>query len=356
VIDLVFLLVLGLLAGFLLLLKIPCCRPGPRKDYTVSVVIPARNEEHNLPRLLLSLQLSDEKPWEVIVVDDHSSDATAKVATAYGATVLKSRELPSGWTGKTWACTQGAAAASGDLLLFLDADTWLMKDGFSNMLATLSLHRCEDTALSLLPYHETNRPYEELSIFFNLMMAGGAGGFGVFGKPKLFGQCLLISKSLYLRCGGHAAVSQHILENVAMSDHIQANGAQCACFSGKNVLHVRMFPEGVPQLCEGWTKAFASGAAASNAGALVTSIAWLSALAASFFAVLIASSDLRNFTLAIYAVFAAQIAWFGRQIGKYRWYSFALFPIPLFFYFILFSTSLLRKVRHQHVTWRGREI
>ncbi len=355
-IELVLLLFLGLFAGFLLLWKIPCSRPGPWKGYTVSVVIPARNEEHNLPTLLHSLQSSTHKPREVIVVDDHSSDATAKVANAYGATVLKSRELPPGWTGKTWACTQGAAAASGDLLLFLDADTWLMEDGFSNMLANFSLYRCENTALSLLPYHETNRPYEELSLFFNLMMAGGAGGFGVFGEAKLFGPCLLISKSLYLRCGGHAAVRQHILENVAMSEHIQSNGARCVCLSGKSVLHVRMFPEGVSQLCEGWTKAFASGAAASDIGALAASIAWLSALAASFLAVFMASGDLRIIPLAIYAAFVAQIAWFGRQIGRYRWYTFAFFPIPLFFYFILFLTSLLRKVRHQHVTWRGRNL
>ena len=87
------------------------------------MIIPARNEAHNLPRLLESLASQSVQPREVIVVDDGSTDDTAEIARRHGAEVLVSKPLPEGWRGKPWACHQGAEAASGDLLCFVDADT-----------------------------------------------------------------------------------------------------------------------------------------------------------------------------------------------------------------------------------------
>jgi cellulose synthase/poly-beta-1,6-N-acetylglucosamine synthase-like glycosyltransferase len=83
----------------------------------VSIIIPARNEETNVPILLKSLQGQIKAGDEILVVDDHSEDNTAAVAKKSGATVIKSKEMPKGWTGKTWACHQGAQAALGDILI-----------------------------------------------------------------------------------------------------------------------------------------------------------------------------------------------------------------------------------------------
>jgi 4,4'-diaponeurosporenoate glycosyltransferase len=79
----------------------------------MSVIVPARDEERSLPRLLRSLAGQTMPPLEVIVVDDHSRDDTAARAAAAGARVLSSAPLPDGWTGKTWACHQGAAVKLG---------------------------------------------------------------------------------------------------------------------------------------------------------------------------------------------------------------------------------------------------
>ena len=100
----------------------------------VSIIVPARNEAKNLPRLIHSIRAQRVWPQEVIVVDDDSEDKTADIAKEMGARVITSEPLPEGWRGKTWACHQGAKEAKGKTLLFLDADTWLEDHGYKNLL------------------------------------------------------------------------------------------------------------------------------------------------------------------------------------------------------------------------------
>jgi len=144
----------------------------------MSIVIPARNEETNIPNLLRSLKGQIKAGDEILVVDDHSEDNTAAIAEREGATVLKSKEMPPGWTGKTWACYQGAQEATGKLLLFLDADT-LVEDGGLYQIA--SCHEKLDGVLSIQPYHKMFRLYEQLSAFFNLILMAAMGSFTIFG-------------------------------------------------------------------------------------------------------------------------------------------------------------------------------
>lgn len=349
--------VVGLAAGALLLRTVPVSPPGePRGVPRVSVVIPARNEEKNLPRLLASIQTARSAVAEIIVVDDGSTDATAKVAASAGATVLQGAALPAGWTGKTWACAQGAEAAEGDLLLFLDADTWFAPGGLTRLLSAWDHDTGQLVALSALPYHVTEAPYEQLSLFFNLLMAFGAGGFGAIGKPKLFGQCLLISRELYQACGGHGAVRGRILENLAMAEHIEAAGGQCVCIGGRETIQLRMFPEGLAQLCESWKKAFADGAEASGGAVLAVSVVWLSALCTVFLLLCLFPWPLRALAVILYIAAVGQVFSFGRQIGTFSLAAALLYPIPLLFFFGLFTTSLLNRMFKRQVTWRGRRV
>ena len=104
--------------------------PGARPPL-VSVLIPARNEALRITPCLRSLTAQDYPRYEVIVLNDHSEDTTVDVVMAHGFTrskdsprrLLEGEPLPVGWTGKSWACHQLAAAARGDYLLFTDADT-----------------------------------------------------------------------------------------------------------------------------------------------------------------------------------------------------------------------------------------
>ena len=102
----------------------------------LSIIIPARDEERNLGLLLHSLSQQTLKPHEIIVVDDHSTDSTAEIAKKEAGLVIPSKDIPEGWTGKPWACWQGANRATGDVFLFLDADTFLEPDGLSKIVST----------------------------------------------------------------------------------------------------------------------------------------------------------------------------------------------------------------------------
>ena len=348
---------LGLPAGFLLIRRIPTCPPArPHKQASLSVIVPARNEERNLPRLLHSIVHSVTSPLEVIVVDDGSTDKTAEVAASLGARVFTSAERPSGWTGKSWACYQGAQCASGEVLLFLDADTYFLPGGFERLVSCWARENDRKLVLSVLPYHATNAAYEQLSLFFNILMAAGAGGFSLFSTPRLFGQSLLIARDTYFSAGGHAAVRGIVLENLRWASTLHKGGARIRCLGGKGTLHSRMFPEGYHQMSESWAKAFLQGAADSGRTVLFMAIAWITALWSTAL-VLILPYDYGRISLALlYLLFGVQIAWITRQLGSYHVVTCLLYPIPLAYYCAIFARSATWHALGRKAVWRGRQV
>lgn len=346
----------GLPAGLALLRRIPLCPRGAAGIdlRPLSVVIPARNEEGNLPRLLASIE--DRPSGQIVVVDDHSTDRTGAIASAAGAQVVEAAALPAGWTGKTWACDQGATAASGDTLLFLDADTWFDPGGVERLLTEFAAVPEPRVALSLAPWHVMQQGYEQLSLFFQLLMAIGAGGFGFFGRARLFGQCMVIRRELYRASGGHAGVRQYILENFMLADRVEAAGGRTQCLGGRGVLNVRMFPEGFAQMCESWTKAFAAGAAGTAPAILITSIVWMSALISTAILLVVPLPTGHLFLAVVYFLYVLQLRWMAGQLGTYHWLVCLLYPVPLVFYFVIFAISFYRRARGRSVRWRGREL
>ena len=160
-------------------------------------------------------------PREIIVVDDGSTDRTAEVARELGATVIASQPLPDGWRGKTWACHQGAQAATGDLLLFLDADTWFEPDGLARILSGYPAARSRSDRTT-----RCGKPYEDLSLFFNFNMTVGTVPGG------LFGQMLLVDRESYRRVGGHETVKGRILENFLLAGQFRAAGIPVRSVTG----------------------------------------------------------------------------------------------------------------------------
>jgi len=330
------------LAGWGLLAKIRSGRKRFGKSgntpRSISVLIPARNEAHNLPRLLESIRNQAFQPLEVIVIDDGSTDATAEIAASLGAGVLSSKPLPEGWRGKPWACHQGSLVAHGELLMFLDADTWLEIDGLGKIVGGY-----QDGALSLAPFHAIERPYEQLSAMFNLTMIAGTVPHG------LLGQMLLVDRESYHRAGGHESVKGKVLENLCLAEHFLSLGIPVRSVIGKELLSFRMYPGGLAEVIEGWTKGFASGAGQTPRSAMALISVWMGGL---FLAM--AAWALTPAAPWIHLAVSLQLGILLRQTGRFSWIASLLYPVPLIFYLIVLMRSALKSGKE--VTWKGRAI
>lgn len=345
-------------AGLLVLGRIRGCQAKPANNSIsgaqLSIIIPARNEEVNLPTLLRSLAAQSIRPHEIIVVDDASTDATAKVAQANGARVIASQPLPDGWRGKTWACHQGAEAATGKILLFLDADTWFEPEGLGRVLAEFSADG--GGALSVAPFHELRSFHEQFSAVFNLVMLAGTGAFTLLGdrypQRGLLGQLLMIDRAAYKKVGGHEAVKGRILENFWLAQQLRAVQVPLHCRSGRGGFAFRMYADGWGQLIEGWTKGFAAGAGQTPLPVLLLIIAWLGGII--FAPIGIATQGQPLVWSAVYALCVAQIAWLLRRVGTFHWSVALLYPVFVIFFFAVFARSVLRSGKT--VSWKGRNI
>ncbi|WP_193213112.1 glycosyltransferase [Luteolibacter marinus] len=334
--------------------------PGSGSADGISVVVPARDEEGNIGGLLDSIGMQQVRPREVIVVDDDSSDRTAAIATEKGVRVLESASLPVGWKGKPWACQQGAESAAGEWLLFLDADVRL-EEGSMERIAALTSQ--PGTVFSICPYHRIRRPYEELSAFFNVIMLAGINAFGVVrgSDEALFGQCLLISKRHYLQVGGHAPVRDEVLENFHLSRYLREQGIVRKCFLGRGSVSMRMFPGGFTDLRASWMKGFASGASATDRGALVFSSVWITGgMLAMLGAVLSllpsAPPVFRIAATTAYGAYALQCLHAFRLAGNFSPLGALLFPLGLLFYQGLFFRSLIGRRRGTKTRWKNRDV
>ena len=228
----------------------------------LAVCIPARNEEENLGDCLRSVLAQGDIVSEVWVYDDHSEDGTAAIANGTGdarVQVLRPRDLPSGWYGKTFACAQAAQATTARWILFLDADARLHQDACTRMLS--EAERRNLTFLSCWPRFEMHTWGERLLMpMLNFVV------FSVFPGPMsprrndvslglAHGACILVERDAYARVGGHAAVRDEIFEDTRMAQLWRLRGERGLCLDGSTVVSVRMYSS-FEEIWRGFTKNF----------------------------------------------------------------------------------------------------
>ena len=350
--------------GFIFLFKIPVLkRKNPLHGFfdKLSILIPARNEERTLGHLLSSLNCQTLKPHEVIVIDDQSEDATAEIARQAGCIVVTSMDLPEGWTGKPWACWQGAQKATGDLLLFLDADTFLDPEGLSKI---VSAYLEKGGLLSIQPFHRMKRPYERLSAFFNIITMAGTNAFTPFGsklEPKgAFGPCIICSKKDYFMVGGHEQVRGEVLESLGLGREFLKANRKVHCYGGKETISFRMYPDGLKTLIEGFSKGFGTGAKAVSLTTLFMIVGWVFG-GVGVTRQLIQMAVQGNLTdflgwFVLNVLYIFQVHWMLLRVGNFGFSTALLFQIPLLFFVIVFLTSVLRIFLIRKVRWKGRNV
>jgi 4,4'-diaponeurosporenoate glycosyltransferase len=327
---------------------------------SISIIIPARDEEANIGALLASILNQSITPREVIVVDDHSSDRTAALAAEAGATVIQPPGPPPDWKGKTWACQQGAQAAIGSWFLFLDADTRLEQGALEKI---SRLTRNPGRVSSICPYHAVERPYEQLSAFFNVVVLAGINAFGIQRDPSresaLFGQCLLIHHDIYQKIGGHRSVRRDILENFQLASHLEAHAIPRDCYLGRGTIRMRMFPGGFRELWSSWKKGFSSGAGSTAPSVLVFTSLWITGamLACVALAFMPFATPACQFASAAAYLFCAAHCLFAfRLAGSFSLLNALFFPVSLFFYQTLFFTSVIERRLGIRTRWKGRHV
>jgi chlorobactene glucosyltransferase len=236
-----------LILNYLLNLKVfrfppPSELPAPAPF--ICVLVPARNEEKRIHPCLGTLADSNYPHLEILVLDDHSSDGTADLVRkrAQGDSrvrLLTGQELPSGWTGKAWACHQLARAAKGEFLVFVDADTRFSIITLSQAVS-LALNEKADL-ISLWPYLEAKSWSEHLIIpfvhlFILLYLPHWLGGRSAsLGAAN--GQFLLFRRSAYEKIRGHESVAGHLVEDIALGRKMRSAGLRVLNHDGTNPGH-----------------------------------------------------------------------------------------------------------------------
>ncbi|MBB5236208.1 glycosyltransferase [Deinococcus budaensis] len=217
-------------------------QPLPPGRPRVSLLVPARDEAHNLPRTLPGLLAQGAD--EVLVLDDGSRDGTAEVAARLGARVLRGQPLPPGWHGKPWACQQLGEAASGEVLIFTDADVEWQPGALGAVLHELS--RSGADFLSVYPRQHNLTPGERLltPLVDAVLLTFLPLPLLRFAHPSAAaanGQLIALRRETYRQVGGHALVRAELLEDVAFASRVKARGGRLALALGREVLGVRMY-------------------------------------------------------------------------------------------------------------------
>ncbi len=246
----------------------------------VSIIVPARNEEASLGDCLQSLATQTGATYEIIVVDDGSTDRTREIAERFaGVRVVSPGPLPEGWTGKNNAVIAGVAVAKGDWLLFTDADTVHLPGSLARALAEAKEHGVDMLSYSpeqiavtfwemaVLPvvFAELAREYPPRKVSAPTSPIAAANG-----------QYILIRRQAYDAVGGHRAIAGNLLEDVALACNVKQSGRNLRFRHAADAVRTRMY-RNFSQLRDGWTKNLALLFPRSRGRALMLAAWWLCA-------------------------------------------------------------------------------
>lgn len=319
----------------------------------ISVIIPARNEEENLAGCLESLTTQTGVDFEIIVVNDQSTDSTPEIARSFPTVrLIEAGPVPAGWTGKNNAVAAGARVARGSWLLFTDADTVHLALSLSRALEEAKQNEADLLSYSpkqiavtfwekaVLPvvFAELARQYPVKKVSDPASPIAAANG-----------QYLLIRREVYEAVGGHAAVAANILEDVALASAVKSSGHKIRFRYAADAVRTRMY-RNFGQLREGWTKNLALLFPRPGRLALKIFSLWMSA------GVIVCALELWGRSHWWDAASIAPLVYMTMRLQRsnFTWSTSmlgALFGMPVFAYLLVRSK---RAHANHKIAWKGR--
>jgi cellulose synthase/poly-beta-1,6-N-acetylglucosamine synthase-like glycosyltransferase len=325
------------------------------KDLSFSLLVPCRNEAENVTELVASLGALDHPNFEVIFIDDNSTDGTGEllrqaISGRASMKVVNAAQLPDGWMGKPWALSQGLSHATRDFIVTIDADVRLAPHALSAMDAVLQ--RTGSDFLSPYPSQEAVTLSERLvqpllqwtwmtTVPLRLAMRSSRTSLAVAN-----GQFLLVRKSALISSGGFATIKSSVLDDIDLARVLIHGGFRGGVCDGSTIASTRMYSS-FREIRAGYGKSMSTGFGGlfgSLALALVMAISGILPFIGS-----IAGSPIA--TASLLMVIASRII--SAISSRSLLIDALLHPISalLFIYLLIYSNLF-----HSKITWKGRPV
>lgn len=331
----------------------------------LSIVVPARNEERGIGAAVRSMLAQDYPFLEVVVVNDRSTDRTAEILRAIADSrlrVIDGAEPPPGWLGKPHALAQGASAARGEILLFVDADVRYAPEAVRRAVVFLDTRRVD--FVGLLPRLETASFWEHV-LMPNLLCAVFFGPSFLVNarRPKWLaaggGAGNLVRRRVYEAIGGHEPLRASVIDDVRLAVAVKRAGYPVRVVLADDLVAVRMYV-GFREIWGGFTKnvAYAFGGAAGVAF-LLFAVLWTAAGILPPLVVLAAAAGFAVSHTALAAAIAACAALLLARVvlaaaSNERIWPALFHPVMVAVWAALLVRSLYQRMVRRSVVWRGR--
>ncbi len=305
-------------------------------DAKVSIIIPCRNEENNIARLLPTLKNFNQ---EIIVVDDSSIDRTREVAAQFSfVKVVDAGPKPEGWAGKNWACHQGFLNSDSPFLLFTDADTLHLPHSLNTALSFLNQQKAD--LVSAPPYHRCEVGFEKLSGLFHLMLLLTTAYLKrpTFDRLFVIGQYILVKRSSYLEVGGHKAIAHNLVDDIELGRLFIKNNKKIALYPFATLYQVQMFLN-LKEFVNGWIRLFRLGLPYSS----------LIIFCEVFLIVRLFLNPDGFLVYAMIALFVIQ-----KQHGNFSPLGIVFAPLNMVFFAVLSLVALFQTALGLPILWRSR--
>lgn len=324
----------------------------------VSVVIAARNEARNIEEALQSVLNQDYPQLEIIVADDRSTDRTGDILDRMAASDTRLRpihitELPTGWLGKNHALDFAARQATGEYLLFTDADIVMNPTTIRRAVSYAERERRDHLALG----PEARMP----GVLLNAFVGVFGFFFSLFTRPwkaadprsRRFigvGAFNLMRAAAYRRIGGHEAIRMRPDDDIKLGKLIKQHGYRQELLHGTGMISVEWYAS-VRELIDGTEKNFFSGLEYNLAVAIGAALLQLVFFVWPFVAVLVTTGATRWLNLAAVLMVFANYAMGAHLVGARRRYA-VLFPISVLLFIYLMWNSTRKTLMNDGINWR----